>query len=212
MAQIPGPLEIAGSLQKAYEKTRSISADFDQKTTVTMTGRDRHGAGKLVILKPGQMRWDYLTPDKQVIICDGETITMYFEKNRQLIAGSAREYISSDVTYSFFTGTGDIIRDFEVSAPDEDILTLESSHGIDQKILPADDTYVIKLIPRKPHPQVDYIHAWVQKDSFLISRLQIVDLFGSITDLTFTHIKTNIPVDAGYFNFAPPPDTEIIVN
>jgi len=195
------PDEVARHLQQTYEKTRSISALFKQITSNRMSRRVRRGSGTVVIEKPGKMRWDYGPPEPQILICDGKTITMYLANAGQMIVGSAEEYLRSDVTYAFFTGNGDITREFDAMAPD---VALESD-------VPADGhTVLIKLVPKKVHPQIEYLHVWVDTRSYLITRLQIVDQFGSVTDLTFSGIVTNRKIGPDYFTFTPPPDTEII--
>ena len=114
-AQGPSPLDIAQKLQDTYEQAQSLVADFNQTTTMKFSSRIRQGSGTMVFRKPGRMRWDYLTPDYQVLISDGETISMYFAKNQQMIVSNAKDYLQSDVTYSFFAGTGNILKDFDVS-------------------------------------------------------------------------------------------------
>ncbi|MFC1524102.1 outer membrane lipoprotein carrier protein LolA [Thermodesulfobacteriota bacterium] len=206
-------IEIAGRLQEKYEKTTSIKADFIQRTMITLNKRERRGSGSMIIQKPGKMRWDYTLPAEQVVLCDGEKIYMYFAKERQMVVAPASGYIESDVTYSFFSGSGDLLRDFDVFSPDKHVEQVSESKGeITREDLLSDDQYLIKLVPKKPHPQVDFIHAWLFKDTFLINRLQIVDLFGSITDFHFTRLEVNVPVDADAFEFTPPPGTEIIEN
>jgi outer membrane lipoprotein carrier protein len=191
------PEEIARRLQETYEKTTSMSASFRQVTSVRMSRREKKGAGTLIIGKPGRMRWDYLAPAPQVLVSDGKTVTMYFEQSNQMIVTAAEEYLQSDVTYSFFTGQGDILRDFEVMPAPEDA-------GAEP------GAYAIKLVPRKPHPQVEELRLWADRDTFFITRLQVIDQFGSITDLFFTGIKTDVEIPAALFTFTPPPGTEII--
>lgn len=192
------PEEVTGRVQNNYETARTMAADFRQVTAVSMSSRTREGSGRLILQKPGKMRWDYTSPDRQVLICDGKSITMYLEKSRQMVISDAREYLKSDVTYGFFTGTGDILRDFVVSYPDS------LPHG--------DDTYVLSLVPRQTHPQAAQILIWAQADTFLISQLRIIDHFNTVTDLYFTNIRINEAKDAGadIFSFTPPPETEII--
>lgn len=148
------------------------------------------------------MRWDYITPDHQIIISDGETITMYFEKNNQMIISNARDYLQSDVTYSFFSGTGDILKDFDIDEADFKN-TRENSH-------------LIKLIPKSTHPHVSYIHAWITDGIFLLEHLQIVDHFDTVTDLFFESLEIDSnsygdrEITKDIFSYTPPPDTEII--
>lgn len=202
LAQPMDPHAVAQKLQETYDKTSTLVSDFDQKTSVKFSGRTRQGSGSMIFLRPGHMRWDYFTPDRQVIISDGETISMYFEKNSQMIISNARDYLQSDVTYSFFAGTGNILQDFDIAKPDFE----SSAHAI----------HLIKLIPKTAHPHVASIHAWVEDETFQLKRLQIVDHFETVTDLYFENIRIDSGTYGGksitknLFSFTPPPETEII--
>jgi len=197
------PVVIAKKLQATYEEASTLSAEFKQTTALQLSSRVKHGAGSMVFLKPGHIRWDYVEPDQQVLVSDGEIISMYFEKSKQMIITDAKEFLQSDVTYSFFAGKGNIIKDFEILDP-----ALPGSK--------TDDSYLIKLVPKKAQPQVAYMHAWIAKQSFLINRLQIVDHFDTVTDLRFSNILINgdkyneRPIDNDLFSFMPPDGTEII--
>ena len=192
------PYEIAEKLQQQYEKATSISAHFTQETSLQLGhGRKRQGKGSVVIQKPGLMRWDYTEPDPQTIVCDGKTISIYLEKAKQLMIGDARDYLQSDVTYTFFTGTGDILRDFDILPPD------------DGKVR-TDGGLRIKLIPKNPHPHVDMVVVLVDPATYLVRRLEITDRFGSVTTMTFDHLQLDVPHPDSFFVLHPPPDTEII--
>ena len=149
----------------------------------------------MVIRKPGLMRWDYREPDRQVLICDGEQMLMYFGGAEQMIVMPAQEYLQSDVTYAFFTGKGNVLRDFEVK-------------GIDEGFC-CDPLPDLKLIPKKQHAQVDHIYIWLD-ERFMVSKMRITDHYGSLTDLTFTNIKLDQPVKDDRFKFTPPAGTEIV--
>jgi len=201
-AQALNSLEIAQKLQNTYKKATSLVADFNQTTSIKFSDRVRHGSGSMIFLKPGRMRWDYIAPDHQIIISDGETITMYFGKSNQMIISNARDYLQSDVTYSFFSGTGDILKDFDIDEADFKN-TRENSH-------------LIKLIPKSTHPHVSYIHAWITDGIFLLEHLQIVDHFDTVTDLFFESLEIDSnsygdrEITKDIFSYTPPPDTEII--
>lgn len=198
------PQITAERLQAAYEETAGLIADFRQHTAMQLNRRGKSGSGTVVFLKPGHMRWDYFAPDRQILISDGRTITMYFEKSKQMIVTAAREYLQSDVTYSFFSGSGDIMEDFTISAGDE---TVDDTAG----------TRLIKLVPKQAHPQISRLYVWVSDDTSLINRIRMVDHFDTITDLFFDNIKrlsstdsTGPVIDRELFSFIPPPGTEII--
>jgi outer membrane lipoprotein carrier protein len=194
----------AARLQEAYEDTAGLVADFRQHTAMQLNRRSKSGSGTVVFLKPGHMRWDYMAPDRQILISDGKTITMYFEKAKQMIVTAAREYMQSDVTYSFFSGSGNIMEDFTISAGDS---TVDDSAG----------TSLIKLMPKKAHPQISRLYVWVGDDTSLIHRIRMIDHFDTVTDLFFDNIKqlngtdsTGPVINSELFSFSPPPGTEII--
>jgi outer membrane lipoprotein carrier protein len=191
------PVEIARRIQETYEKTTSFKADFLQTSSVSdMERRQRRGSGTMVIQKPGLLRWDYVSPDKQVLVSDGKTFSLYFAAENQMIVTPAKEYLQEDVTYNFFSGKGNLLQDFEVSAlPDEQ---------------PKEGVLAIRLIPKKTHAQVATLNVWVDEGTFLVNRLEIHDHLGSVTNLMLFNAGVNNPVPAEYFHFTPPAGTEII--
>ncbi len=192
------PAGIAARLQQVYETTHTLQADFHQVTTVQMRrGRKKEAYGTLSIKKPGLMRWDYRDPDRQVLLCDGTTLLLYTAKTRQMTTGDARRYLQSDVTYAFFTGTGNLLQEFEARPPVEGPTAGEGS-------------YHIRLVPRKPHPHVASISLTLDAATFLPRTLDILDRFGGRTLFEFSNLQRNIPIPAERFQFSPPPGTEII--
>jgi len=200
------PEDTAARLQQRFDQLQSLSFQFFQDVRGEMSGRPRQGSGNAYFLKEGDrtlMRWNYQSPENQVIVSDGDEISMYFSNLQQMIVSPA-ESLDADITYSFFTGRGKLAEDFYIRPPDEEYQ--------------SDDTgelRVIKLIPRKVQSQVQDIHVWVTNDS-LIRRLSLRDHFGTITVINLNNIEVNTLQNLskaerdGLFIFAPPPDTEII--
>ena len=175
-------------MQHIYRNLTSLSFDFSQ---VTRTGgREREGAGNAVFYrpggdKPGVMRWNYTEPDTQIILNDGSKLSIYTKKDRQVIVTSAKE-LQSDITYSFFAGTRNLLDDFTALPPDNRFVFRAG----DQEL------QAVQLVPKEPHGQIRALHLWFNKD-FLIRRLIMEDHFDSITELTFTNIKLNpLPADS----------------
>ena len=207
----------AHALQNKYNSLISLSFSFDQ-TTRTGT-RERKGSGsatfyrfQLPIATTGDqnssarksvMRWDYTEPDFQVIISDGETLSIYTQKDKQLIRTPAKE-LESDITYAFFAGTRNLLDDFEVQTPDNDFIFSS-----------AKELNTLLLVPRQPHNQIRDIQVWFDKNQ-LIHHLLIRDHFDSITELNFSEIVADKlpPGDRKIMNdlisFPIPPGTEII--
>ena len=201
------PEDIASRLQQRYDTMRSLTFNFHQDIRGEMTGRPRQGSGQAIFLKnngKARMRWDYLNPDRQVLLSDGITFSMYFAGLKQLIISPA-EKLDSDLTYSFFSGKGVLQRDFYIRPADEEYKADDES-GLK----------VIKIIPKSQQSQVQDIHLYVAADS-LIRRIMIRDHFSTITVLNLSDIevdkvttgKSPEQVEA-IFAFIPPEGTEII--
>lgn len=201
------PEDIAARLQARYDTMQSLKFNFYQDIQGEMTGRPRQGSGRAVFLKndgKARMRWDYVSPEQQVLISDGTVFSMYFANLKQLIISPA-EQLDTDLTYSFFTGKGVLKRDFHIRPANED----EPSSN-------EDEFKVIKLIPKTPQSQVQDIHLYVTSSS-LIRRIKIRDHFGTVTVLNLSDIEVDTAMNGknpeeieALFTFVPPPGTEII--
>ncbi len=193
------PTELAKKIQQTYNRMESLHFHFVQHTSGELTGRAQQGEGEAFFLRSKKeqnqkMRWQYSRPDEQVIISDGNTFYMYFKKLQQVIISPARQ-LSTDLTYAFFTGAGELVRDFDIFATEKE--------------------QTIKLVPRTPQQQVAEIELQADNDG-LITQITITDHFGAVTTLAFDSIEINPFAKSSaktvqqLFSFTPPPGTEII--
>jgi outer membrane lipoprotein carrier protein len=206
-AQAEYPIDIARRLQNRYDHLASLNFRFDQKVTGQMAGRDKAASGEAWFLKSpdgGRMRWNYTSP-QQVLIRDGQEFFMYFKDMKQMIISSA-DSLDQELTYSFFSGRGNLERDFH-------ILPADTEYGIQDYQNAAKK--IIKLVPKKEQAQVEDIHLWVGADS-LIERIVIRDHLDTRTTLTLSAIRPDALAGLTpaavkqLFSFTPPAGTEII--
>ena len=148
------------------------------------------------------MRWNYSDPDRQVLVSDGKSFSMYFESLQQMIVTPAK-VLQQDLTYSFFTGNGNLLEDFTITEADHKTGNEEGQSS------------VIKLTPKARQTQVASIHLWITEDS-LIRRIEILDLFDTLTVLNFSNLQVDSldvedkKIMEQLFSFTPPEGTEII--
>ncbi|MDW7773366.1 MAG: outer membrane lipoprotein carrier protein LolA [Desulfobulbaceae bacterium] len=198
----------AQELQDFYNSLTSLTFDFRQISRVG--ARERLGSGNAVFVKPeipeknpSVMRWNYTEPGTQVIINNGTTLTIYTDKDRQLIRTSARE-LESDITYAFFAGNRDLLEDFAALPADNGFV-----------FSTAEELQAVKLVPRQPHNQIRAVTIW-SDDNKIIRHMVIEDHFDAVTELTFEQVSINsIRADDmetidGIISFDVPPGTEII--
>jgi len=195
-------------LQQTYRQFTSLHFDFTQMTRTQL--RSRSGEGNGIFIRrndsnqPGIMRWNYTEPDPQIILNDGEKLSIYTNNDHQLIVTSAAE-LNNDITYAFFSGKRNLTDEF----------TTKPSDSRYDFTLAGISLHTLRLIPRKPHPQIKAAQIWFD-ENFLIRHLILEDHFDSITELTFTNIQTdsidiNDPAQIqAILKLKIPPDTEII--
>lgn len=197
------PAETGQQVRNHLNKLQSLTFTFSQRTGGQMSGRPRQASGTAYFLKEGEMakmRWDYSAPEKQVILSDGETLSMYFESLNQLIITPA-DSLQQDVIYSFFTTKGDILKDFIVEG------------DLEKQGEKSEFTH-LKLIPQA-QTQVREINLWVT-NKVQIKRIEIIDNFDTKTLINISNIEENSLLKAGkliypnLFLFTPPKGTEII--
>jgi outer membrane lipoprotein carrier protein len=212
---VESPQDAANRLQMRYDKIHSLSFDFIQDTRGQLSGRPKKGRGQAFFVKstkhdtnaeqPGRMRWNYSDPDLQVLVSDGEIFSMYFATLKQMIVSSA-ETLKQDLTYSFFTGSGNLLQDFNILTSEQDLNDVQGTQN---------HAAIIKLAPKTSQSQVASIQLWITEDS-LIRRIEILDHFDTLTVLNFSNIKVNTlsPDNTALmkhlFTFTPPEGTEII--
>jgi outer membrane lipoprotein carrier protein len=205
----PSPTQLATRLQENYQKISSLSFSFMQKTSGQMSGRQKTGKGNGILAKTTQgprVRWNYTTPDRQVLISDGQTISMYFEKLNQMIITPV-DTAQIDFLFSLFTGDDPIVDMFRLLPPQDDGSqeSTESHHSLN----------TLQLVPKQPESQIRQIQLWINEES-LIRRIELIDFFDTRTILNFSTIVVN-PLDGNdadaietIFSFTPPEGTEII--
>ncbi|NNK92828.1 MAG: outer membrane lipoprotein carrier protein LolA [Desulfobacterales bacterium] len=203
------PAQLATRLQENYQKISSLSFSFNQKTSGQMSGRQKTGKGNGILAKTSEgprVRWNYTTPDRQVLISDGQTIAMYFEKLNQMIITPV-DTAQLDFLFSLFSGEDPLVDMFMLLPPQDhgSAEIIESDHSLD----------TLQLVPKQPESQIKQIKLWIN-EATIIRRIELIDFFDTRTILNFSSIVVN-PLDGKdaaavetIFSFTPPDGTEII--
>jgi outer membrane lipoprotein carrier protein len=190
---------ILDKIQNKYTGMYGFSADFKQTFLSADTGTSLEESGSLVIKKGGFMRWEYNAPDEKLFICDSKDCYNYIieEKIAQVI--SLKNIDARSTPMLFFTGKGDLKRDFNAEYLNENAV-----YGKEPS------SHKIKLIPKGGQEQFEYLVAIVDKKSFFIIRLLVVDLLGNQTEYIFDSLKELKSIPDSEFKFTPPEGVEIV--
>ena len=181
--------ELIAKVQKQYDQTQSLSADFLQKTRSRAASMGTSARGRLFFLKPRAMRWDYEQPRQQFVI-NAEKAWLYVPEEKTIYLYDSEQIINSPVILSFFSGLGQLGEMFNITQ------------------LPPDPgpppRHRLVLLPRESESPVSRIILWVDPDSLHVVRIQTEDPLGNINEITFTNIKVNTELEPSWFALEVP--------
>jgi outer membrane lipoprotein carrier protein len=184
----------SGELDKIdgyYKSINSLSAEFAESSKpVGAEGETR--TGKLYYRKPGQMRWEFSAPRRELIVSDGQTIYDYQPDLNQVIEAAFAQAFKSVGASAFLLGIGDLKRDFDISWP-----ASPRSNGLIR----------LTLVPKGGSEKLDLK---LSATTYKMVTLTVSDSVGDTTELHFHHVQSNLPLDDSLFTFVPPQGVDVV--
>src|SRR5262245_39805459 len=80
--------QLADALQKKYDGIKDFSADFVHVYEGGVLRKQVTEKGRLLIKKPGKMRWEYTSPEQKLFVSDGVELYSYIPQDKQVIVAS----------------------------------------------------------------------------------------------------------------------------
>ena len=77
--------ELAPALQRKYDGIKDFSADFAHTYEGGVLKKQITERGRLLVKKPGKMRWDYTAPEQKQFVSDGVKMYSYIPQDKQVI-------------------------------------------------------------------------------------------------------------------------------
>lgn len=193
-APLPAPDVLARSLQQRYQGIRDFSADFVHTYRGGVLRTQTTERGRVLVKKPGLMRWTYTEPEKKEFISDGAKVYSYIPADRQVIVRALPPDDQATTPALFLTGKGDIARDFTAAYPDGT----------------ATGPAMLKLTPRRTEPEYEYLVVAVDPATLQIRALTTRDRQGGDSTLTFNNLKENQGISDKEFTFRIPRGVDVI--
>ena len=189
--------EIIANVQKVYQGTKDLTADFIQESTLKSISKTQLAKGKIYFKNPGKLFWDYYGATKQEIITDGETLWMYFPEDKQVIINELKNVYRSNTSTFFLSGMGKLKRDFDIQLVEPDL-------GDEEK------GYLLKLIPKEQQSSFNELFLFVNKDTFLVVETYFHDFYGNLIRIKFKNHMVNQALSDSMFVFSIPTDVEVV--
>ncbi len=169
---------------------QNLSAGFEQSVFNAEDEPLDKTSGTLVLARPNRFRWDYLEPEEQRIIADGDNIWIYDVELEQV---SVRPQ-SPDEQQSPLAVLLDL------NSLDEQFSSDETGE--------KDGAEWMRLKPRAKEPQFAHVDLGF-RDSRLV-RMVMVDIVGQRTEIVFADWKRNGTLPPATFQFEPPAGVDVV--
>jgi len=183
-------------IQNRYENTNDMEARFLQEFVGKMMKQAQKGEGKVYFKKKGMMRWDYKVPN-QKFISNGNVVWYYQPDENQVLVYDLSNLIKEKTPLAFLAGEGKLDRDFDLVSFNEAASQKEGS-------------YVVELVPKEPHAGLSKLILTVDRKMFFVNQADVIDMLGNVTRTRFMDIKTNVGLQASFFNFTIPPGADVM--
>ena len=191
------PPELAQALQRKYDTIKDFSADFVHTYQGGVLRKQLTEKGRLLVKKPGKMRWTYTAPDEKVFVSDGVKIYSYIPQDKQVIVSSVPPDDQASTPTLFLAGKGNLARDFTAAA------------GNVPAGMPA-GTRALKLVPKTTQRDYDWLVLAVDPSTLQIRGLVSVDAQGGTSSFSFTNLKENIGLADKDFAFKIPRGVDVV--
>ncbi|MGH9385303.1 MAG: LolA family protein [Vicinamibacterales bacterium] len=198
-AQSPGsPTDFAGRVQQRLATIRDFSGDFVQTYEGGVLRTKTTERGTMSIKRPGRMRWVYSKPERKEFVSDGVRLYTYLVQDKQVIVSPAPDARDGTVPALFLAGQADLAKDFAPSFTE----------------LPGAQAGLVglKLVPRKPDPDYEWLALGVDPKTLQIQHLVAVDRQGGKSSFAFSNLKENRGVADKEFEFRIPRGVDVITN
>ena len=184
-------------IQKRYQSISSFSGKFIQ--TSFRNDEDASAIvaeGRVSFLRPGKMRWEYQTPEEQLLVTDGETVWLY-DPLLENVTVQKLSKITEVTALDFLLGVGDLNQDFIPRTLSRELL--KSHLGI-----------VVELEPREKLANLDFIQIEVHQENHHLKTLLLMDHLGNYRTIVLKSMEYNLDLEENLFQFNIPEGMEVL--
>jgi chaperone LolA len=185
--------QVLDRMEQAQLALEDARFEFSQKMTQGDFPEQRV-TGEVQIKKPQSLRVVQTSPDKQVLISDGETFWLYSPAQNQQLTGDWKAWLKRS---QFPLPLIDFLGTFTPERWRSQYRVLFGGH--------QDKEYELRFKPLKPGLQP--LTLWVSEDTFLPVRGRLTGDQMRI-DVTLKNVKTNTGLAASVFSTAVPAGTQ----
>ena len=183
--------QVIKKVQEQQKKTATLQADFRQEKELALMARPEVSTGTFIYSRPSNVRWTYDSPKRVQMVIAGGFLTTYYPELNKAERIDVKRFEDRIFKYMGATGAIDALaRYFDFTFTDS-------------KSKPV---FVLDLTPknRAVSKRVQRIKLWIDKSTYLTSKIEYVEGDGDITRYEFTNVRINENVPSSQFALTLP--------
>jgi outer membrane lipoprotein carrier protein len=192
---LPSVSTVARQVDDHYNHLQTLEADFTE--IYQGSGVERTESGRLLLKKPGKMRWEYRSPEEKLFVSDGHNGWLYLPAEKQVRKSSMKKLDDLRSPLAFLLGKTKLEKELAGLSFAPDIQTWHP------------DDFILRGIPRGMEDTIRQVLLEIAPDH-KIARILLYGVDDSITEYRFSNQKENVAVPDAKFRFVPAPGTEVI--
>lgn len=189
-------VQVVKKVQEQQKKTRTMQADFRQEKELALLAKPEVSTGTFVFSAPNNVLWTYNAPKRvQMVIANG-TLTTYYPELAKAERIDVKKFEDRIFRYMGASGAIDeLARYFDFTFTDAK----------------SKPTYMLDLTPKNKAvaKRVRRIKLWIDKKTYVTSKVEYTEGDGDITRYEFTNLRINEPVPASKFALSLPANVKV---
>ena len=188
--------QVIKKVQEQQKKTITLQADFRQEKELALLAKPEVSTGTFLFSKPSNVLWTYTSPKRVQMVIAGGYLTTYYPELNKAERIDVKRFEDRIFKYMGATGAIDeLARYFDFTFTDSK----------------AKSVFVLDLTPknRAVAKRVKRIKIWIDKETYMTSKLEYVEGDGDITRYEFTKLRINEPVPQSRFALSLPTSVKV---
>jgi outer membrane lipoprotein carrier protein len=197
----PSPQSLAHLLEEHYRTPHTLQAVFLERYSEGQK-QSRVESGTVYFRRPGQMRWEYDSPEKKLFLVDGKMTWFYVPYDHTVTKAPVKESSDWRTPLALLTGKADLGR------------LCSNIDLVSQSGIPAGHA-VLRCLPKQPKDAAsgqDYTEVLLELEttSGELARIEIRQPGGIEMEYRFGNWQADIPLGPGLFHFEVPKGVAIV--
>ena len=189
-----GTLQAQPEAREQLDRFAAGLETFSSKFTQRVLGPDGQvedeSEGQVWLRQPNNIRWEYGGDFPELVVADGERIWIYDKVLEQVTIKPQSEY-AADSPLSLLADIGRLDEQFAVREAGD-----------------LDGLWLLELRALNSEAEFEQVLLGLANDELQLMTME--DTFGLRTEIRFSQLQRNPPLDAGLFVFTPPAGVDVI--